>query len=66
VQLLASDGVWDVMGGEEAASRVLDALGEGRSAAQAAEQLVKDSVALAQCSPGGEADNTTAVVIMLQ
>jgi hypothetical protein len=54
------------MGGEEAASRVLDALGEGRSAAQAAEQLVKDSVALAQCSPGGEADNTTAVVIMLQ
>jgi serine/threonine protein phosphatase PrpC len=65
-QILASDGVWDVMGREEAASRVLDALGEGRGPAAAAEQLVEDCVALAQGAPGGEADNTTAVVIMLR
>lgn len=63
--IIASDGVWDVMDAREAAHRVLDVLSAGGSAADAARQLVTDTVMLAEGSPDGDADNTTAVVVVL-
>lgn len=63
-QILASDGVWDVMDPREAANRVMDVISAGGSAEEAAQQLVRDTVMLAECSPGGDADNTTALVVV--
>lgn len=66
VQIVASDGVWDVMDAREAANRVMDVISAGGTAEQAAQQLVHDSVMLAECSPGGDTDNTTALVIVFE
>lgn len=63
-QIVASDGVWDVMDPREAANRVMDVISAGGSAEEAARQLVRDTVMLAECSPGGDADNTTALVVV--
>lgn len=63
--ILASDGVWDVMDGQEVVNRVMEAAGEGKSATQAAKALVEDAVELGLNSPCGEADNTSAVVVLL-
>eukprot|EP00879_Flechtneria_rotunda_P015863 GHRR01016590.1.p1 GENE.GHRR01016590.1~~GHRR01016590.1.p1 ORF type:complete len:233 (+),score=75.21 GHRR01016590.1:1096-1794(+) len=60
--IIASDGVWDVMDAREAANRVMDVISAGGSAAEAAKRLVQDTVMLAECSPDGDADNTTALV----
>jgi hypothetical protein len=49
----------------EVVNRVMDSLSCGRSAAQAARQLVEDALSLAEGAPGGDADNTSAVVISL-
>lgn len=62
--ILASDGVWEVMDAREAGNRVMDVLSSGGSADEAARQLVADSVMLADCSPGADVDNTTAVVLV--
>ncbi|KAG2498060.1 hypothetical protein HYH03_003821 [Edaphochlamys debaryana] len=62
--VLASDGVWDVMDGQEVVNRVMDAAGEGKTAAQAAKMLVQDAVDLGINSPSGEADNTSAIVVL--
>ncbi len=40
---MASDGVWDVMDGQEAVNRVMEAASEGKTAAQAAKMLVEVS-----------------------
>ncbi|GIL86703.1 hypothetical protein Vretifemale_14948 [Volvox reticuliferus] len=64
--ILASDGVWDVMDGQEVVNRVMEAVGEGKTAAQAAKMLVQDAVDLGTNSPSGDADNTSAIVIMLR
>ncbi|GIL51740.1 hypothetical protein Vafri_7664 [Volvox africanus] len=64
--VLASDGVWDVMDGQEVVNRVMEAVGEGKTAAQAAKMLVQDAVDLGINSPSGDADNTSAIVIMLR
>jgi len=61
----ASAGVWDVMDPTEVVNRVMDALSDGQGAALAARRLVEDAVALAEGAPGGDADNTSAVVIAL-
>lgn len=66
VQILASDGVWDVMDPREAANRVMDVVSAGGSAEDAAKQLVQDTVMLAECSPGGDTDNTTALVLVFE
>lgn len=63
-QIIASDGVWDVMDPREAANRVMDVVSAGGSAEEAARQLVQDTVMLAECSPDGDADNTTACVVV--
>ncbi|GBF97075.1 phosphatase 2C-like [Raphidocelis subcapitata] len=63
--VLASDGVWDVMEPREVVNRVMDSLSDGKGPAAAARQLVEDAIALAQGAPGGDADNTSAVVIAL-
>lgn len=60
--IMATDGVWDVMGGDEAVRHVMDSAAEGLSAQEAAAQLVLHAEELAACSPGGDADNTSAVV----
>ena len=65
VQILATDGLWDVMDGDEAVRLVMDAAAEGLTAQQAAQQLVGHAEELAVCSPGGDADNTSAVVMYL-
>ncbi|PNH04301.1 putative protein phosphatase 2C 12 [Tetrabaena socialis] len=61
--VLASDGVWDVMGPEDAVNRVMEAANEGKTAAQAAKMLVQEAVDLGISSPSGEADNTSAIVV---
>jgi serine/threonine protein phosphatase PrpC len=66
LQIIASDGVWDVMDAREAANRVMDVLSGGGTAEEAARQLVRDTVMLAECSPDGDADNTSAVVIVFE
>lgn len=64
--ILASDGVWDAMDGQEAVNRVMEAVGEGKSAAQAARILVEDAVELGMGSPCQEADNTSAIVMLFR
>jgi serine/threonine protein phosphatase PrpC len=66
LQVIASDGVWDVMSPREVVHRVMEAVAEGKDAAAAAQQLVADAVALAEVSPDGDADNTSAVVYLFQ
>lgn len=66
VQILASDGVWDVMDPREAANRVMDVISAGGTAEEAAQQLVHDTVMLSECSPGGDTDNTTALVLVFE
>ncbi|KAG2433570.1 hypothetical protein HYH02_012687 [Chlamydomonas schloesseri] len=61
--IMASDGVWDVMDGQEAVNRVMEAASEGKTAAQAAKMLVEEAVELGVKSPCGEADNTSAIVV---
>lgn len=65
-QIIASDGVWDVMDAREAGNRVMDVVSGGGSAEAAAQQLVRDTLMLAECSPGGDADNTTALVLVFE
>jgi len=65
-QIVASDGVWDVMDPREAANRVMDVISAGGSAEEAARQLVQDTIMLAECSPGGDTDNTTALVAVFE
>lgn len=43
LQIMASDGVWDVMDGQEAVNRVMEVASEGKTAAQAAKMLVEVS-----------------------
>ncbi|KXZ57016.1 hypothetical protein GPECTOR_1g918 [Gonium pectorale] len=62
--VLASDGVWDVMDGQEVVNRVMEAAGEGKKAAQIAKMLVEEAVELGLNSPCGEADNTSAIVVL--
>jgi hypothetical protein len=62
---VAFAGVWDVMDPREVVNRAMDAISGGLGAAAAARQLVEDAVALAEGSPSGDADNTSAVVIAL-
>lgn len=64
--IIASDGVWDVMDAREAANRVMDVISGGGTAEEAARQLVRDTVMLAECSPDGDADNTSAIVIVFE
>lgn len=64
-QVVASDGVWDVMGTHEVVNRVMDVITAGGSADEAATQLVHDAVGLAVGGPHAEADNTSAVVMVL-
>lgn len=64
--IVASDGVWDVMDPREAANRVMDVISAGGSAEEAARQLVQDTIMLAECSPGGDTDNTTALVAVFE
>eukprot|EP00882_Tetradesmus_deserticola_P018075 GHRQ01019398.1.p1 GENE.GHRQ01019398.1~~GHRQ01019398.1.p1 ORF type:complete len:322 (+),score=115.03 GHRQ01019398.1:568-1533(+) len=64
--IIASDGVWDVMDAREAANRVMDVISGGGTAEEAARQLVRDTVMLAECSPDGDADNTSAVVLVFE
>eukprot|EP00775_Hariotina_reticulata_P006723 gene6723-6942_t len=64
--IIASDGVWDVMDAREAAHRVMDVLSGGGSAEDAARQLVQDTVMLGECSPDGDVDNTSAVVVVFE
>lgn len=52
------------MDAREAANRVMDVISAGGSAADAAKQLVHDTIMLAECSPSGDADNTSAVVVV--
>lgn len=66
MQIVASDGVWDVMDPREAANRVMDVVSGGGSAQDAARQLVQDTVMLAECSPGADTDNTTALVMVFE
>jgi hypothetical protein len=65
-QIIASDGVWDVMDAREAANRVMDVISGGGTADEAARQLVRDTVMLAECSPDGDADNTSAIVLVFE
>jgi serine/threonine protein phosphatase PrpC len=65
-QIIASDGVWDVMDAREAANRVMDVLSGGGTAEEAARQLVQDTVMLAECSPDADVDNTSAVVVVFE
>lgn len=66
LQIVASDGVWDVMDPREAANHVMDVISAGGSAEEAARQLVQDTIMLAECSPGGDTDNTTALVAVFE
>lgn len=54
------------MDSREAANRVMDVISGGGSAKEAAKQLVQDTVMLAECSPDGDADNTSAVVLVFE
>lgn len=65
-QIVASDGVWDVMDPREAANRVMDVVSAGGTAEEAARQLVQDTIMLAGCSPGSDTDNTTALVAVFE
>ena len=64
VLIVASDGVWDMMGPTQAVQHVMASLDGGMSTRQAAEKLVRDSIDMA-LEADGDADNTTAVVILL-
>lgn len=64
VLIVASDGVWDVMDPTEAVRHVMANLDAGMTATQAADELVRDSISLA-LDLDGDADNTTAAVILL-
>jgi hypothetical protein len=44
----------------------MDVVSAGGSAEDAAKQLVHDTVMLAGCSPGGDTDNTTALVAVFE
>ncbi len=63
--IVATDGLWDVMDPREAVNRVMDVVSEGRSAREAARELVEHAVALAEGSPEADADNTTVLVAVL-
>ncbi len=65
VQVVASDGVWDVMGAHEVVNRVMDVVSCGGGAQEAAQHLVTEAVALALGGPEADADNASAVVILL-
>mmetsp|Transcript_37336 Transcript_37336/g.83082 ORF Transcript_37336/g.83082 Transcript_37336/m.83082 type:complete len:363 (-) Transcript_37336:1554-2642(-) len=64
--VIASDGVWDVMNGDEVVTHVMDSVAEGKTAQQAAAALVQHAVELGMSSPQEEADNTSAVVVVFR
>lgn len=64
-QVLASDGIWDVMSPREVVSHVMESASERKTAQQAAAALVDAAVQLGLSSPGGEQDNTSAIVMYL-
>ena len=65
LQIIASDGVWDVLSADEAVAHVMDELSLGKSSQAAAHSLVEHVVKLGLESPLGEQDNTSAIVIAL-
>lgn len=59
-------GVWDVFGPNEAVELVMDAVEEGLNAAAAAQRLCQEAVDRAIDGEDGEADNTSAAVIIFK
>lgn len=59
-------GVWDVFSPNEAVELVMWMTEEGSNAAAAAEQLCHEAVERAIDSEDGEADNTSAAVLLFQ
>lgn len=55
--IIASDGLWDVISGEEVVGRIKKSFGEGKSATETAEQLCDLALKL------GSSDNVTIVII---
>ncbi|KAJ9526227.1 hypothetical protein QJQ45_009693 [Haematococcus lacustris] len=65
MQILASDGVWDMVGADEAVAHVMASLAQGLSAGEAAKALVQLAVSRGLASPDGRQDNTSAIVVSL-
>ncbi|KAL6764123.1 phosphatase 2C-like domain-containing protein [Haematococcus lacustris] len=63
--ILASDGVWDMVGADEAVAHVMASLAQGLSAGEAAKALVQLAVSRGLASPDGRQDNTSAIVVSL-
>jgi serine/threonine protein phosphatase PrpC len=62
VQVIASDGLWDVLSPKEAVLQAMTARRAGKCAATAAQELVQRAIATS-ADQGEEQDNTTAVVV---
>ncbi len=63
--VVASDGVWDVIEEEAVVGMVARYAAEGLSAARIAHRLVKEAVHTSMEATGGDADNTSCVVLLL-
>ena len=61
--VLASDGVWDAMEGQAVVDHVMASYAAGRTATEAARQLVAFAVDVCLSEGNNEADNTTAIVV---
>lgn len=64
--VLTNAGVWDVFGPNEAVELVMEVAERSGSAFTAAEQLCREAVDRAIDSEDGEADNTSAVVVIFR
>ena len=64
MQVIASDGVWDAMDADEAVAHVMASAAAGCSAQQAAQALVQSCVDKGVAGLHGEADNTSAIVLL--
>jgi len=64
--VLNNAGVWDVFGPNEAVELVMEVAERGNSALTAAEQLCREAIDRAIDSEDGEADNTSAVVVIFR
>lgn len=63
--IIGSDGLWEALTPKDALSRVATVINNGGSAQDAAYELVQDAVALSLAGMYHEADNTSAVVMLL-
>jgi serine/threonine protein phosphatase PrpC len=63
MQIIASDGVWDVLSPEQAVSHVMESKRQGRTAVQAARALV-EAVVQKSKEDEDEQDNTSAIVVL--